>query len=369
MIYFDYTATTPIDKDVLDTYIKMQQHFFANSSSVHKLGQESAHMIEIAKNEIKNTLGIPNHEVIFTSNATEANNLAILGIAHKHKKGKIITTKIEHPSVYEVCRHLEEEGYTVVYLDVDSTGKIDLEQFDKEMTKDVILVSIMWVNNIVGTIQPIEAVIQKMNTFKKAKLHVDAVQGLGKIQPAFDLSEVDLLTFSAHKLHGPKGIGCLFLKENIDVARTLFGSQTQRGIKPGTMDVALPASCAKAIIKFVPQLHKNYQKVEKLRDYLVSRLEMIPNITIHSQKDNCSPYIINVSVTTVPSETLLRTLEAKEIYVSSGSACSSKHRKPEKTIFAMTKNDELATHSIRISLATETKKEEIDELIFVLKTI
>lgn len=369
MIYFDYTATTPIDKDVLDTYIKMQKHFFANSSSIHRLGQESAHMIEVAKNEIKHVLEIKNHEIIFTSNATEANNLAILGIAHKHKKGKIITTKIEHPSVFQVCKHLEEEGYNVVYLDVDIYGKIDLNEFDKEMTKDVILVTIMWVNNIVGAIQPIDEIIQKMKRFKKAKLHVDAVQGLGKIEPKFDFNEIDLFTFSAHKLHGPKGIGCLFMKDSLDLVRTLFGSQTQRGIKPGTMDVALPASCAKAIVKYVPQTNKNYQKVQKLRDYLVDALCRIPNVTVHSIKEHCSPYIINMSMTQVPSETLLRTLESNEIYVSSGSACSSKQRKPEKTILAMTKNEELATHTIRISLSTETKKEEIDQLIQVLQTI
>lgn len=369
MIYFDYTATTPIDKEVLDTYIRMQKNFFANSSSAHRLGQESAFMIEKARTQIKETLGIASHDVIFTSNATEANNLAILGIAYKYKTGKIITTKIEHPSVYNVCRHLEEKGYEVVYLDVDKNGVIDIEQFKAELNSRVILVSIMWINNIVGSIQPILEIIQALKKYKKAKLHVDAVQGLGKVEHTFSLDDVDMFTYSAHKLYGPKGVGCLFVKNTIDIHRTLFGSSIQRGIKPGTLDVALCVSCAKSLTKYYTKTNENNKVVTKIRDMFIKKIQEQENILIHSNANFCSPYIVNISVLNQPAETVLRALEQREIYVSSGSACSSKIIAPEKTVFAMTKDENLAKKSVRISFCANTTKNEVQSLVQALISI
>ena len=204
-MYFDYTATTPIDKDVLDIMNKVQMDFFANTESLHKLGLKSNSLLEKAKREILEVLKIEK-EVCFTHNATEANNLAIFGVVN-NKKGKIITTKIEHPSVFEVFKYLETVGYDVIYLDILENGKVDLNQLRKEMDKDVILVSIMWVNNIIGSIEPIKAVIDIVKKYPKCKLHVDAVQGMCKIKADFDFNDIDLFTISAHKFYGPKGVG------------------------------------------------------------------------------------------------------------------------------------------------------------------
>ena len=249
MIYLDYGATTPIDNEVLDKYIEVSKTFFANPNSLHKLGQASNYMFEVATNEIKKVLNLQNHEIVYTANATEANNLAIFGITDKYTSGKIITTKIEHPSVYNVMKSLEDR-FEVVYLDIDENGLVDLEMLKNELTKDTILVSIMWVNNIIGTIQKIDKVIEIMKVYPKAKLHLDAVQGLCKIDPQFDLNDIDIFTFSSHKFYGPKGIGGLVFKKDIEFAKRLFGANNQFNIKPGTIALPLIVATAKAFKKF-----------------------------------------------------------------------------------------------------------------------
>ena len=354
MIYLDYGATTPVDKEVLDTYIKTTNNFYANISSIHKLGQESNYMYEVAKNDIKKTLGI-NHEIIFTSNATEANNLGILGIAGKYKSGKIITTKIEHPSV--------------VYLDVNEKGIIDLNQLEKELTKDTIIVSVMWVNNIIGTVQPINKIIELMKDYPKAKLHVDTVQGLCKIVPNFNLNDIDLFTFSTHKIYGPKGIGGLFIKENLELEKRLYGSPVQMGLKPGTMDLSLIVATAKAFKKFFPIAQEHQNTVKVLWQKLYDSFSKNPKIVINTPTENISYYVFNFSIPNVQGETVVHALEANEIFISTGSACSSKLKKPEKTVYAMTKNELLATTSLRISLSHLVTLEEINKTIACINEI
>lgn len=367
MKYFDYTATTPVDLEVLDTYIKTTNNFFANTSSLHKLGQRSNMMYTKAIEQFREVLNIPNHNVIFTSNATEANNLAIFGICNKYESGKIITTKIEHPSVYEVMKSLESK-YDVVYLDIKENGLIDLEQLKKEIDNNTILVSIMWVNNIIGTIQPINEVIKIVNDYPKAKLHVDMVQGFCKVNPNFNYQEIDLMTFSTHKIYGPKGIGGLICKNNIVLQKRLYGSNVQEGIKPGTLDLSLICSTVKAFKKFIPKTTENIIDVQAKHIYL--RQNIVNNkIVINTPDDNISYFILNISIPNVNGETIVHLLEQNELYVSTGSACSSKLKKPEKTILALTKSEELATSSIRISLSHLTTYDEIDELIKVLNKI
>ncbi|MDD3171136.1 MAG: cysteine desulfurase family protein [Bacilli bacterium] len=362
MKYFDYTATTPVDSEVLETYIKVQNEYFANTTSLHSLGQKSNAFFEKAREEIKEILDLKSHELVFTSNATEANNLAIYGIAKKYPQGKLITTKIEHPSVYEVFKSLEKEGYEVIYLDVDEKGIIDLNQLARELNKDTILVSIMWVNNITGTIEPIKEVIRMIREYPKIKLHVDIVQGLAKVVPNFAFKDIDLLTVSAHKIYGLKGIGGLFYRSNIDLSKRLFGSSAQYKVKPGTLDLALVVSMCKAIKKFYPLTEKHYEYVKELNCYLRKQLESYQFIVINSPIEG-SPYILNVSFPGINGETIVHTLEAKEIYVSTGSACSSKIKKPEKTIYSMTKSEILATTTIRISLSHLVTYADIDYLI------
>jgi cysteine desulfurase len=361
MIYLDYAATTPVDKEVLDAYIKTTNNFFANASSLHKMGQESNYMYEVAIKEIQKTLNIE-HDIVFTANATEANNLGILGIAGKYDSGKIITTKIEHPSVYNVMKHLEDK-FDVVYLDVDKQGIIDLKQLEKELTKDTIIVSIMWVNNIIGTIQPIDKVIQLIKKFPKVKLHVDAVQGLCKAIPNFDVTDIDLFTFSTHKIYGPKGIGGLFIKKNLELDKRLFGSPVQMGVKPGTFDLSLIVATAKSFKKFYPTTLERQNYVKKLWEKLFNALNTNPKIVINTPKENINYYIFNFSLPSINGETIVHALEQEEIYISTGSACSSKLKKPEKTIFAMTNDEKRSTTSVRISLSHLVKNEEIDAVI------
>ena len=367
MKYFDYTATTPVDAEVLETYIKTTNNFFANTSSLHKLGQRSNLMYTKAIDQFKEVLNIPEHNIIFTSNATEANNLGILGVCEKYEGGKIITSKIEHPSVYETIKNLEGK-YDVVYLDINEEGIIDLEQLKNEIDGNTILVSIMWVNNIIGTIQPIKEIINITRKYPKIKLHVDMVQGFGKILPNFNIQDIDLMTFSTHKLYGPKGIGGLIYKNNIQLKQRLYGSSIQFGLKPGTLDLSLICATVKAFKIYIPKTMEHYKNVQEKHIYMRKNIAN-KNIVINTPVDNISYYILNISIPEINGETVVHLLEGNEIYVSTGSACSSKLKKPEKTILALTNSEKLATTSIRISLSHLTTFEEIDELIKILNKI
>ncbi len=368
MIYLDYTATTPVDKEVLDTYIKTQNNFFASSNSLHKLGQLSFYMYEKATNEIKNDLSIPNHNLIYTSNATEANNLGVFGIVEKFNHGKVITTKIEHPSVFEIYKKIEGKDFEVVYLDVDEKGIIDLKQLQKELNSETILVSIMWVNNIVGSIQPINEIIKLVKKYPKTKLHVDIVQGICKLEPEFNFSEVDILTFSGHKIYAPKGIGVLAVKDKIELEARIFGANNQYKVKPGTLDLALIVALSKAIKLNLLKLKEHYEYVKELNLYFRDKVKDFKKIIINSPLD-ASPYIMNISIMELKGSTLLNYLEAEEIYVSTGSACSSKTKKLERTVYAMTNSEDRANSSIRISFSHLTTKDEINKLIEVLEKI
>lgn len=364
-MYFDYTATTKMDEDVLKAYLEIQNKYYANTTSLHSFGQKCNNIYEQMKNEINSILNISD-EIVFTSNATEANNLGILGLVGE-KKGKLITTKIEHPSVYEVFKSLEKQGYEVCYLDVLDNGQIDLEMFEKEMNKDVSLVSIMWVNNIVGAIQPIDKVIKVLKNYPKAKLHVDAVQGICKIKPTFNFADIDAFSLSAHKFYGPKGIGALVYKKSITLEPRLFGSTAQKGIKPGTFDLGLIVGMTKALKKYYNQITNHYSYVKKLNEYI--RTKIVNEHVVINSNDMCSPYILNISIPKILGETVVHIFEAKEMYVSTGSACSSKLRKPEKTIYAMTKNEDLAKTTVRISLSHLTTYDEADKLLEVINSL
>jgi len=372
MPYFDYTATTPVDDEVLETYVKNTKKFFANSTSLHLLGQKSNHMIEVCSNAIFDTLKLSNYKLIYTANATEANNIGILGLCNKYEnsdhKLKIITSKMEHASVFNAFKQLEEK-FDVVYLDIDSDGLVDLNQLKKEINKDTILISIMWVNNVLGTIQNIKEIINIVKMYPKAKLHVDCVQGICKVQPDFDFNDIDMFTISGHKIYGPKGIAGLFIKNTINLAPILFGSTNQYSLKPGTMDVALVSAFAKSIIKFFPLTKINSDIVKNIHLQLRNELEKVDYISFNTPKENISYFILNISIIGVRGETLVHNLENKEIYVSTGSACSSKLAKPEKTILAMTNSIDRATSSLRISLSHLVTKEDINQLIKAIKEL
>ena len=367
MIYLDYTATTPMDSEIIELYARLQREFFANSSSLNKLGQRSDYMISRCKEDIFNTLGIKNYDIVFTSNATEANNIAILGYLSNYKSGHIITTKIEHPSVFEVYKHLEGVGFKVDYLDIDENGKIKIDQLKKLINKETLLVSIMWVNNIIGAVEPIKDVIEILKDYPKCRLHVDGVQGICKVEPDFDFNKIDFLTLSAHKIYGPKGIGGLIYKKNLEIGKIMYGSNAQKGLKPGTMDVGLVGCMCKAIKKYYPLTEKHYEYVKSLQDRLIEGLKKLDRVHINLVGE--SPYITAISIPNINGETIVHALEEREIYVSTGSSCSSKLKKPEKTIMALTNNESLATSLIRISLSHLSTVSDVDVLVCALEKI
>lgn len=362
MNYFDYNATTPVHPDVLEAYNVTTKKYFANTASLHSLGQASQYLYETKSQEMLQLVQMPNHQVIYTYNATEANNLAIFGVVGKHQSGKIITTKFEHVSVYKTIQQLEKT-FDVVYLDIDENGMVDLEQFQKEMDKSVILVSVMWVNNVIGTIQNIKDIISLMKPYPKAKLHVDGVQGIGKVDYDFNPNDIDLFAISAHKMYGPKGVAALFIKRNVVLQPYLFGSSGQYGVKPGTLDVASIVAFVEAVKISLATKTKNRDYVEELWNYLYHQLEKNEYIQFNTPKDNINYYVLNIALKHAEGETIVHALAKKDIYVSTGSACSSKIKTPERTIYAMTHDEARSYASIRISFSHLTTKNQIDALI------
>lgn len=361
MIYLDYNSTTPIDKDVLDTYIKTTNNFFANSQSLHKLGIEANHMYELSIKEIQKNLNT-SHNIVFTSNATEANNIAILGYLKRFNRGRIITTISEHPSVYQVMKKLEEK-FDVVYLELNEDGMINYKELEDSINKDTVLVSIMWVNNVIGTVNDINKVISILKKHPKVRLHVDTVQGVCKVEPNFSYNDIDMYTFSSHKINGPKGIGGLLYNPTMIIDRLLYGSNAQYGLKPGTFDLGLVVSTAKAFKKFIPLTSVNKVKVKEVFSYAYDKLSKIEGIKINTPINNVSYYCLNFSVLGFKGETVVRHLEKDEIYVSTASACSSKSANLERTIYSLTKDEERAGSSIRISFSKNTSLNDIDKLI------
>lgn len=370
MIYFDATATTPVRSEVVDTYLKVTNKYWYNPSSAYLGGVEASTIFEDAGKRIKEVLNLANHEVLFTSGATEANNLAIHGICNPYlgKGMRVITTKIEHPSVYEVFKRLETLGFDVVYLDVDASGVVDLDQLKATLTKDTILVSIMWVNNIMGAIQPLDEIIKVVKQNPRTLLMVDAVQGVGKL--AFDkaFQAVDLITVSAHKIEGLKGSGLLLYKKGINLTPHTIGATQQKGLRPGTIDLAGAAALTKALVLATSEQAEHYQYVLELSNYLKNCLKKIKEIYINSPVD-ASPYILNISIKNWNSETVMHFLEKRGIYVSVGSACNAKIKKPDRVIYELTKDEERASTTLRISLSHHNTKPEIDELIKGIKDL
>ncbi len=369
MIYFDYTATTKPRTEVLDVYNKVNNEYWFNPSSFYKTGVINHNLFDECSANILKYLNLSKKRVIFTSGATEANNLAVYGICNNYlgQNKHIVTTKIEHPSVMSCFNDLENKGFKVTYLNVDENGLIDLEELKSCLNSDTILVSIMWVNNIVGAIEPINEVIKILKEYPRIKLHVDAVQGLGKIKPDFDFNQVDMFTFSSHKINGLKSSGALIINDNINLNPLTKGADQQKGVRPGTIDLSLALATTKAVRLITEELNEHYIYVKELHGYFLDKLKDIPNILINGAIKNYSPYILNISIMDSESETFIRYLEKYDIYVAAGSACNSKSKKPEKTVLAMYKDEKRALTSIRISLSYTSTKNEIDEFIKYLR--
>ena len=368
MIYLDYAATSPVDPEVLDTFVKVNKNFFANTSSNHKIGFEAAQLELKARQQVANLFNVTSNEVLFTSGATESNNLAIKGVAFKYQnRGKhIITSLGEHASVLNSFKLLEEEfGFRVTYLSLNQEGKIDIEELKKALTDDTILVSIMAVNNEVGAINPIEEIGRILKKYPKLYFHVDATQAIGKVK--INYQDVDLISMSAHKIGGFKGSGILIKKDKIDLMPLFNGGGQELGLRSGTTNYPYAVAASKALRIALERQEERYEYVKKLNEYLVKELKAIPGIEFNSPKD-ASPYILNFHVNKKGS-VVSEALSNQEFYVSTQSACSSKKTSFSHVLVAMGKDMDVASNSLRVSLSYLTKKEELVAFIKTLKQI
>ena len=357
MIYFDNSATTKINDEVLKEVLYTMNNNFANSSSLHRLGYEAEQKITSAKKSIANIIGGKESEIYFTSGGTESNNIAIFGVCNAYKKygNKIITTKIEHPSVLKCFNELENRGFEVCYLDVDNKGYINIDNLIKEIDDNTILVSIMYVNNEIGTIQNINEIGKKIKEKNKNTIfHTDAVQAFGKLK--INVKYIDLMSVSGHKIHSQKGIGFLYAKDGVRLNNIIFGAGQQKGLRSGTINTEGIIGLFKASELAYKNLDENFEKISQIRKEIITLKDKIENMYINGDEDNGIPYILSLSFKDVKGEVLLHTLEEKNIFVSTGSACGSKGKKDLSTIYYVNENNLGST--IRVSFSFENTLEE-----------
>ena len=362
MIYLDYSATTPVNKEILESFNKACLEFVGNANSLHNLGIKTNKLIESATKQIADILKIKPSEIIYTSGSSESNNLAIKGIALKHQnKGKhIVVSNFEHSSVYGALDYLKTLGFEITYLDNDENGLITIENIQNAVRKDIILVIINQVNSETGLKQPVEEIgnILKDN---KAFYMVDLTQSIGKVN--INLDKIDLGVFSAHKIYGLKGIACLFKNKNILLEPLIHGGKSTTIYRSGTPNHPLIAAFAKSLRLALTDLDYKYTYVKKLNDYIKENLQQFVDVYINSN-DYCIPHILNISVVGIKAETMMHALEEEDIYVSTKSACSDNESKSE-SVYCLTNDENRAKSSIRISLSSLTTKEEIDKFLEV----
>ncbi|WAA11696.1 cysteine desulfurase family protein [Fervidibacillus halotolerans] len=370
MIYFDNSATTKPNEEVLDTFHKVASIYYGNPSSVHSFGLQTEKLLAQARRQIASLLNVGESEIYFTSGGTESNNLAIKGVANQFRnRGKhLITTKIEHPSVENACEYLKKDGFDITYLPVDENGRIHLDDLKKAIRDDTILVSIMHVNNEIGVIQPIEEIGSLLQNYPKILFHVDVVQGIGKVPIDFHKSQIDLATISAHKFHGLKGTGALYVREGVKLTPLLHGGNQEKGLRSGTENVPGIVAMAKALRLAFEDFNQKRHEMEKIRDYLRHELIKIDQTTINTPEMHIAPHILNFSVEGFKAEVLVNTFSEKQLYVSTTSACSSKRNEPSKTLLAMGVDQKRAESSIRISLSYENTIQEAERAVKVIKS-
>lgn len=362
--YFDNSATTKVTESVKDIVVKAMTEDYGNPSSMHMVGVEAEKYIKTAKENIAKILKVDEREIYFNSGGTEGNNQAIIGVAEANKRSgnKIITTEIEHASVASPMKYLEKEGYQVVYLPVDHLGVVDMETLKKEMSADTILVSVMYVNNEVGAIQPVGEIGKYIKTVNpKVVFHVDAIQAFGKMEIRPKREKIDILTVSGHKIHGPKGSGFIYIQKNTKIHPIISGGGQQDGMRSGTENVPGIAGIGQAAKECYDHLEENVKIMTELKDYLIDRLSQIEGVTVNSRKGNQgAPHIVSASFKGVRSEVLLHALEEKGIYVSAGSACSSNRPSVSRTLKAMQIDKDLLESTVRFSFSKLNTKEQID---------
>ena len=366
-IYLDNASTTYVSSEVLSEMIPCFNVVYGNAGSVHSFGRDAMAIVDRARDRVKEAINAQKaNEIYFTSGGTEADNWAILGIAHAYAgKGKhIITSQIEHHAILNACHQLEKEGFEVTYLPVDSTGLVDLAELLHAIKKETILISIMTVNNEVGTIQNIKAIAKIAHDYN-ILFHTDAVQALGTMKLDVQDMEIDLLSLSSHKIHGPKGVGALYIKEGIAIEPILFGGENQeRGKRAGTENVPGIAGFGKAVEIASKHYMITNQKLKTIRDYFLEQLgKNLDNFQVNGHPHQKSNAILNVSFYGVEGESVLMLLDLAGICVSTSSACTSKSLLPSHVLKAMGIPEEVAQSSIRISFGTNISKSDVDYVV------
>ncbi len=364
MVYLDYSATTPIDKRVLESFERTSLEYIGNPNSLHSEGVKAKKLMDAAVSQVASILKVKDEEIIFTSGASESNNLAIFGVINKYKdRGKtIITTKFEHSSILESVNYLENNGYHIKYVKLDNNGQVDLNDLEKLIDDDTIIVSICEVNSETGIQEDVCKIGEILKKYPRVIYHVDGTQAVGKKN--INLENIDLYSFSAHKIYGPKGIGVLVKKENIELMPIIHGGKSQTIYRAGTPPLSLMVACAKALRLITDDLEYNIKYVADLNKKIINNLKDIDGISLNSNSYSI-PHIINISVKDVKPETILHALEENEIYISTKTACSVDDI--SIPVYTLTGDLEKAKTSIRISLSHLTKENEIDFFIEKLK--
>lgn len=369
--YFDHAATTATKEDVLKEMLPYFNIEYGNPSSMYSIGRKTRKAVEESRKRVALAIGVDLKEIYFTSCGSESDNLAIKGVAYanRNRGNHIITTKIEHPAVLHTCEHLEKEGFRVTYLNVDADGLISLEELQNAITSDTILISVMFANNEIGTIQPIGeigSIAKKHNIY----FHTDAVQAVGNVRINVEELNIDLLSMSAHKFYGPKGMGALYVKTGVNFEKIQDGGHQERNMRAGTENVAGIVGLGKAIELAYKNFDEYNEKLTSLRDYYISQVEeKIPNVKLNGHKTRRLPGNANISFIGVDGEALLLNLDLKGICASSGSACTSGSLDPSHVLVAIGLSSEIAQGTLRVTFGDENTKEDVDYLVLSLAEI
>ncbi|MEK7588851.1 MAG: cysteine desulfurase family protein [Patescibacteria group bacterium] len=381
-IYMDYASGAPLDMTVLKKVTEVMKKDFANPSAIHDLGISSKKILEKSRESIANILGARPVEIIFTSGATESNNLAVLGILKSVKIKNfiphIVTTNIEHASVLELCKFLEKEKLAEVsYVEVEENGIVDSKKIKKAIKQNTILVSVMYVNNEIGTVQPIQEIAKEIRHYKKQQgkvsqypiFHTDATQAINYLSLKVEKLGVDLLSFNGSKIYGPKGVGVLFIKKDTVISNIIYGGDQEFGFRPGTENTALVFGLSEAMILVERMKDKEVKRLVKLQEYFLKKLQKINGLIINGDFKNRIPNNVNITIPKIPSDLLVLELNAQGVCISEKSACKTGEKKSSHVIDAIrlqNKDKNIAKESLRFSMGRDTSKEDIDYVVQVL---
>ncbi|WP_339208694.1 cysteine desulfurase family protein [Paenibacillus sp. FSL K6-3182] len=370
MLYFDHCASTPPYEEVVQTMMEVMKSQYANPSSLHRAGTDADKLIERSRAVLAEQMQTSKGKWVFTSGGTESNNIAIKGAARQYAgRGKhLITTQIEHASVYESFAQLEQEGFKVTYLPVGRSGHVELEQLEAAITVETILVSVMHINNEIGSIQPIENIAKLLKRYPKVILHVDAVQSIGKLPIHLENFGIDLLSGSAHKLRGPKGVGYLYVRDGITLSPLFSGGSQEYGHRAGTQNVPAIVASAKALRMSLASMEQRSKRLKVLKQQLLTHIEQIPELKLNGAEPSAS-HIIHFSYPGMKPEVVIHMLEQRGIMASTKSACSSKDDKPSRVLLAIGASHEQASSGIRISLGDEHEEQDIAALGAALRHV